>query len=250
MIAAGCSLADPGPEVELHADGRQRLVRWGQPWQAGTAAHWVALAGTVAGDERGAYRHRIGSTLREEVAVCLLGGFGLPYETGLAAFEAVRRRGLLDQRVRPCAGDIEAVLREPVTVNGRPRRYRFPAQRAARLAAALAYVDRWPTPRSPLEVREWLLRAPGVGPKTASWIVRNHYGSDEVAVLDIHVLRAGVAAGVFDPNWSVQRHYLLMEGFFLSWARVGRVSAGDLDAVIWGEQAFTARARPRRTATR
>jgi len=34
-------------------------------------------------------RHRIGADLAEEVAACLLGGYGLPHHVGLAAFEAV-----------------------------------------------------------------------------------------------------------------------------------------------------------------
>ena len=88
--------------------------------------------------------------------------------------------------------------------------------------------------------------APGLGPKTASWVVRNHYGSDDVAVLDVHVIRAGVAAGVFDPAWTPGRHYRRMEQLFLAWADQDDVSAADLDAVIWAEQA--AAARRRRTA--
>lgn len=245
MTAVDCRLSRPGPDVLLRADGVQRLIPWGHRWQAGTPAHWVALAEAAAGDPRGAHRHRLGTTLREEVAACLLGGFGLPYETGLAAFAAVRDRGLLADGARPSAADVEAVLQEPLDVDGRRRRYRFPVQRGARLAAALAYLDTGDPPRSPLAVRDWLLHAPGIGPKTASWIVRNRYGSDDIAVLDVHVLRAGVAAGVFDATWSVQRQYRLIEGFFLSWARHGRVSAGDLDAVIWAEQAAAARARVR-----
>jgi thermostable 8-oxoguanine DNA glycosylase len=76
---------------------------------------------------------------------------------------------------------------------------------------------------------------PGVGPKTASWIVRNHLGSDAVAIIDVHLLRAGVIAGVFDPRWSASRDYFLLEDLFLAWADHGGVSAAALDAVVWAD---------------
>lgn len=237
------TLCRPGPDVVLSAGGQRRLVPWGHSWQAGTAAHWVALTEqSGAGRPRAEHRHRLGASLREEVAACLLGGHGLPYETGLAAFEAVRQEGLLRPKHAPSAEDVRRVLRAPLRVAGGLRRYRFPEQRGGRLAAALAYLDRGDPPGAPAEVREWLLGAPGIGLKTASWIVRNHYGCDDVAVLDVHVMRAGAAARVFDGSWTPARHYRLAEGFFLSWARHGGVRAGDLDAVIWWEQAHSVRA--------
>jgi N-glycosylase/DNA lyase len=238
----GCLLSRRGPDVVLIAGTEQRLVPWGQRWQGGTAAHWVALTEDfTAQAPLGDNRHRLGGSLREEVAACLLGGHGLPYETGLAAYEAVRREGLLRPGAAPSAEDVRRVLRLPLKVGGRLRRYRFPEQRGGQLAAALSHLDLAAPPNRPVDVREWLLGVPGIGLKTASWIVRNHYGCDDVAVLDVHVMRAGTAAGVFDASWSPSRHYRLAEGFFLSWAAYGDVRAGDLDAVIWSEQAQAAR---------
>jgi thermostable 8-oxoguanine DNA glycosylase len=86
-------------------------------------------------------------------------------------------------------------------------------------------------------LRNWLLRLPGVGPKTASWVVRNHLGSDRVAIIDVHLLRAGVIAGVYDPAWTPAKHYDLLEDFFLAWADHGRVSAAALDSIIWADMA-------------
>ena len=48
---------------------------------------------------------------------------------------------------------------------------------------------------SPVALRDWLLAIPGIGPKTASWIVRNRTGSSAVAIIDVHILRAGTSAG-------------------------------------------------------
>jgi thermostable 8-oxoguanine DNA glycosylase len=240
-------LLDAGPTQTLNGLERSREVLWGQPWQAGTAAYWIALTkyaspGQGRGDQM---RHRLGATLREEVAACILGGFGMPFEIGLAAFHAVKDAELL-VGVIPTASRIEAILRQPLLIGSHTRSYRFPRQRAQRLSAALAFLEASAQPEDPLRCRDWLVNAPGIGLKTASWAVRNHFGCDQVAIIDIHILRAGIVARVFDPGWRPPRDYRLIEAFFLAWAGAGSVPAGDLDAVIWMEQAAAARAARKR----
>ncbi|WP_173154269.1 8-oxoguanine DNA glycosylase [Phytohabitans suffuscus] len=193
----------------------------------------------------GPHRHRLGGDLAEEVAACLLSGHGMPYETGLAAFHAVRDAGLLTRC--PDERELEWVLRAPLDVGGRTVHYRFPTQRARWLAAALRHVCTQRPPKNSHELRDWLMLAPGIGPKTAGWIVRNHLGSDDVAIIDVHVLRAGTNAGVFDPAWTPISDYPRLEAFFLAWAGYGGVRAADLDAVIWSERAHSARVPGRRT---
>jgi N-glycosylase/DNA lyase len=241
------SLHEPGPTVVLNAHGQRRKVLWGHRWQVGTAAQWVALTECASLERVGLRRsgHKLGNTLREEVAACILGGFGMPFEMGLAAFHAVRRAGLLEERVAITASQIEEVLQSPLTIGGSSRRYRFPSQRAHRLAGSLKFLDGASPPENPVSVREWLRGAPGIGPKTASWVVRNHYACDEVAILDIHIMRAGLRAGIFDERWSVERDYPLIEAFFIAWAHHGGVRVSDLDSVIWSEQATLARIRQR-----
>ncbi len=233
------ALRNPGPIVLLSPDGfPSRTVRWGHRWQVGTPAYWVGLTATAIQDGRlreSQHRHRLGGDLVEEVTACLLGGHGLPHQVGLAAFEAVRADGLLERPVD--ASDIERVLRRPLKLGGRTVRYRFPAQRARYLAAALTRLRTQNPPESARVLREWLLDIPGIGPKTAGWIIRNHLASDDVAVIDIHVLEAGIDASVFEASWTPARHYDLLEAMFLAWARQGAVSAADLDAVIWAERA-------------
>jgi len=236
---AAQSLRDPGPQVVLSAAGfPDRVVLWGHGWQVGTAAYWIALTENAIRDGRQTAspgRHRIGADLAEEVAACLLGGYGLPHQVGLAAFEAVRAEGLLRRPVTPQA--IERVLRRPLQAGPGTVRYRFPAQRASYLAAALTRLQTQTPPASARALRDWLLDLPGIGPKTAGWIVRNYFGSGEVAVIDIHIHRAGIEAAVFDPSWTPARQYDLLEAMFLAWARHGAVNAADLDAVVWAERA-------------
>lgn len=239
MTASAPSLTDSGELVVLRPVGYPpRTVRWGHCWQIGTPAYWIALTQTAVQDGRLSAlptRHRLGADLVEEVAICLLGGHGLPHQVGLAAFDAVKHAGVLHGDWDAAA--IEAVLRLPLTIRGRAVRYRFPAQRARYLAAALRKLATERPPSSASDLRDWLLEIPGVGPKTAGWVVRNFLGSDDVAVIDIHLHRAGVAAAIFDPAWTPARDYRQLEAAFLAWARHGQVRSADLDSVIWAERA-------------
>jgi thermostable 8-oxoguanine DNA glycosylase len=85
----------------------------------------------------------------------------------------------------------------------------------------------------PVALRNALMTLPGVGPKTASWIVRNWLGSDEVAILDIHIVRAGILAGLFEPDEDVSKNYIRMEAQFIAFSRALGVQTSDLDALIW-----------------
>lgn len=213
-------------EVEL-ADESLRFW-WGHEGLIGTTAFW-------ADQTRRSYAgvsSRLGGSLGEEVAACILGGFGMPVEVGLAAFERLRQAGALEQ---PDRERVEALLREPLALpNGGSSRYRFPRQRAERLCAALDYLRGASVPAEGRQLRDWLLDVPGVGPKTAGWIVRNHTGCQDVAIIDVHLRRAGVAAGFFSRTWRIERDYGRFEGAFLTAAQLADVSAAELDACIWG----------------
>ena len=83
------------------------------------------------------------------------------------------------------------------------------------------------------------MQLPGIGPKTASWAVRNWLESDEVAILDIHVIRAGILMKIFSPNHRPERNYLAMERRFLDLAMALNAKAGNLDALIWQQMRST-----------
>ena len=94
----------------------------------------------------------------------------------------------------------------------------------------------WQNPPASAEgrvLRDWLLRIKGIGLKTASWIVRNWLDSDDVAILDIHIFRAGLLAGFFNGADSVERDYIRMENRFLAFAHALGARASILDAIIW-----------------
>jgi thermostable 8-oxoguanine DNA glycosylase len=176
----------------------------------------------------------VDSSLKEQVGFCLLGGFGITAEMNHAVYDRLGAEEIFAQGRRSTVQEIRTLLQEPVTVNGRLKRYRFPNQRAARLAQALRMVeDSPPCSADPLRFRRELTAVPGIGPKTASWITRNWLGCDQVAILDIHIIRAGLLIGLFDTHHKVARDYEVMEQRFLTFAKALEVRPSLLDAIMW-----------------
>lgn len=210
-------------------------VPWGRVEGFPTPAYWAyqVMSKRVLG---GPPEYKLGNTLAEEVAACLLGGHGIPAAVGIVAFERLRLRGLLSGT--PSEKELLTQLEEPLTVHGRTVRYRFAKQKARYLSEALQRLAAGDAPlQTGRALRDWLLQLNGIGPKTASWIARNWLRADDVAILDIHILRVGVAIGLFPKNLTVERHYFALEELFLTFSQRMGVRASELDAVIWFEMA-------------
>lgn len=199
-----------------------------------TPAYWAVRCGWEDADQPAFVSE--GGSLVEETAFCLLGGFGITYEINAAAFERLKTEGAFRSGARTSEAWLVDRLLEPLDVAGRRIRYRFPNQRARRLAAMLSSLDDIDAASfTALELRDYLLRLEGVGPKTASWIVRNILGSDEVAILDIHVIRACTAMHIFPQQMALPKDYEVLERRFLEFAAAIQVRASVLDAVMWTE---------------
>jgi thermostable 8-oxoguanine DNA glycosylase len=230
-------IADIGGQFEtLELPGATAVVwpglLWGSFLEPLTPAFWASQAWMAKPPHPEGYR--LGRTLREEVIFCLLGGHGAPAEIGLAASRRVcdelRRTG--DHS--PPQVELERLLREPLNVCGRQVRYRFANQRARYLAGALERIaKRSYDELTDIDLRDALMTLPGVGPKTASWIVRNWRSSDNVAILDVHIVRACSAIGVFSENADPARHYVELEKRFLAFCEATRSRASAMDAVMW-----------------
>jgi N-glycosylase/DNA lyase len=215
--------------VQLELRSSKLTLPWGEPHHLGTCAYWTRQADRVKDRPLAQC-----DSVQEEVVFCLLGGYGITYALNRAAFGALAAAKLTTGA--PSSGEIESVLLAPLTLpGGSVRRYRFPRQRAERIATALRMLHNATSPDDPVELRDWLTGLPGVGPKTASWIVRNRSSDDRVAVIDVHIRRAGLAAGFFDPGWRLPRHYAEFELAFCAVARLGNVPTAALDLVIWDQ---------------
>lgn len=209
-------------------------VPWGRPDVLFTPAYWACQLRMHP--ELGRHGvHRLGESLKEESAACILGGHGIPARIGLAAYHAVREAGLLD-RHRVSADDVYAVLSRPLDAGGRRNvRYRFARQKSIYLAGLLNGLTDPPCEVDARSLRDWLMGFPGVGPKTASWIVRNWLESDQVAIIDIHIHRAGVLTGFFQPEQVVAKDYMEMELQFLAFSNAIGARSSTLDALIWSQ---------------
>ena len=214
-------------------------VPWGRVDELFTVAYWRGLY-WMREVEKPSARHRLGETLNEEVVACILGGHGIPAEIALAAFERLRDRGLI-ARGFPTVDEVCLCLREPLNVRGRQVSYRFWRRKSEQVAAALSDLNSNPPIVSGRALRDHLTGLPGVGLKTASWIVRNWQGANDVAILDIHIVRAGRLMGLFSAQDRADTGYMSMESRFLQLAKRMSVSPANLDSLIWS----TMRASPR-----
>jgi N-glycosylase/DNA lyase len=215
------------PEAELMPG-----VRWGRPEWVPSAAFWAFMVGRASEPVDGFVGREV--SLAHEIGFCLLGGYGITAEVNHAVHRALAADGIFEPGRSPGADEIEALLRRPVRIGERSVRYRFPKQRAARLADALTLIETDPPPSSDaLAFRRHLMRLPGVGPKTASWVTRNWLGSDEVAILDIHIIRAGLLIGLFERPIRLPRDYEALERRFLQFCVALDAKPSLVDAVMW-----------------
>ena len=226
LDGAICQLQLPSPDSQLLPG-----IQWGSFDELMTPAYWKGQAWQH--EHLGSYDElQLGHSLAEELAACLLGGYGMPAELGLAAYRRLRDRGLL--ATVPTVTALESALSEPFAM-GRSvtRQYRFPRQKARYLAGCLEAIQDVEPPTSDRALRDLLVQLPGIGPKTASWVVRNHRQSDAVAIIDVHILRAGRHVGLFPVSWQPQQHYDQLESAFLEFAAALEVRVSLLDALIW-----------------
>lgn len=207
-------------------------VAWGLIEAFPSPAYW-AYQTWANEQEPEPINYRLGATLAEEVGACLLGGHGIPAHVGLAAFAHLRALGAFEGSA-PDEQQILEWLSTPLKVGSRSIRYRFAKQKARYLHSALSALATEDVPlNSGRALRDWLLLLPGIGYKTASWVARNWLDADDVAILDIHILRAGALAGFFSRGLTVERHYLKLEEEFLTLSKAIGVRPSKLDALMW-----------------
>ncbi len=215
----------PSPEAEI-LEG----VPWGAYQDWFTPAFWKERAWKHSEDQ-GYLPQCFGRTLAEEMAFCMLGGYGIPAEVGTAAFARLRDSGILDGTFTP--DELKLLLDKPLVVGGRSIRYRFARSKSLSIAAAINSLAKLIPSDNDLSLRSDLMALPGIGPKTASWIVRNWRYSDEVAIIDVHIHRRCVQAGVFSSLSRPDKDYLRLERRFLEFANALGVRPSVLDNLMW-----------------
>ncbi len=204
---------------------------------------WTACADLF--DTWSATRRASITTLEAELLFCLLGGFGVAYEHNRSAAE------VLDplKPFEPSRSDEElgAILFtelerpqfEPRRSDGALRRYRFPRRKAELIVSARQWLRQRPRLISSFAAaatgadrRAIMCTCPGVGPKTASWLLRNIGLGNDVAIIDTHLIRALRSAGRVN-ELKLPRDYALAESAFLAWCRELDASPAAFDLFVW-----------------
>lgn len=210
-------------------------VRWGEHFALFTPAYWLSqhwMGGLVQASRSPYQAH---GTLSEELVFCMLGGYGITAELAMAAFEVCRDARLISNFETSAVLWMEQ-LQRPLLVNGRPIKYRYPKQKAIFIAGAMVHLQNNSlTGLDGRELRNDLLKIRGVGLKTAGWVARNYLDTDEVAILDIRLIRAGQLCGVFTPRQRVERDYVEMEARFIDFCNALAARPAVLDCLIWGQ---------------
>jgi thermostable 8-oxoguanine DNA glycosylase len=191
--------------------------------------------------------------LERELLFCLLGGFGITYEHDRSATEIVATLApfadfwndgeLLDALV----ATLSQAQFEPARRDGSPRRYRYPMRKARLIVDA----RRWVLQHGPLAIRlaelpdcrsrrEFLCDCPGFGLKSASWLLRNVGLGSQLAIIDIHILRALADVGRVPRDVRLPRDYEAAEKAFLDWCIELAAPPPAFDLFLWAWQRQTA----------
>jgi thermostable 8-oxoguanine DNA glycosylase len=210
-------------------------IRWGDHCELFTPAFWVSQVWMHGLDSQTHSPYKAQGSLAEELVFCMLGGFGITAELAGAAFEACRNAKLISTKDTSNQAWTE-VLKQPISVNSKTVHYRYPNQKAIYLAEAMQWLrDESADMRSGRALRDSLLQVRGVGPKTAGWVSRNFMDSDDVAILDIHIVRAGLLCGLFKPKQRLERDYFEMEANYIDFCHAVDVRPAVLDCLIWDQ---------------
>ena len=181
-----------------------------------------------------------------EFLFCLMGGFGITYEHGRSAAEVIWQlrpfseewedndlfEAISDALMQPQFG--------PMKADGSLRRYRFPLRKASTIVKARDWLHRHGPLHERLlglsscrERRRFLSDCPGIGLKTASWLLRNLGMGAELATIDVHVFRALAEVGRIPDNIQMPRDYEIAEDAFLEWCNELDASPAAFDLFIW-----------------
>lgn len=224
------SVALPAPSQEL-ING----IKWGCCTELFTPAFWVSQFLMEPNSSSVQPNKLCKGDLKEEVVFCMLGGFGITAELATAAFEMCKNHGLIEQ-LETSETKWREVLEAPITINGKDKRYRYPKQKATYISGAMSYLqNRHIESLTGKELRNNLLNIRGIGAKTAGWIARNYSDADDVAIIDIHILRAGVIFGLFSKQHKVEKDYFDMEQLFIDFCVNAGVKPSSFDCFLWDQ---------------
>jgi len=93
--------------------------------------------------------------------------------------------------------------------------------------------------KNSFEARSWLVEnVKGLGMKEASHFLRNIGLGEELAILDVHILKNLKTLGIIDeiPKCLSEKNYLEIEKKFGDFSELVGIPVGELDLLLWSEE--------------
>jgi thermostable 8-oxoguanine DNA glycosylase len=212
------------------------------------ALDWTALweeFGSVYVERVTTLTNTSSSNIEDELLFCLLGGHGVTFELARSATAVLEPLNVFHREWSPARlevavrTELESAQFDPRRQDGSLRRYRYPRRKARLIAQAAEWVNGHRPLSHNLAAhddesarRDFLCDCPGVGLKTASWLLRNVGLGEELAVIDIHVLRALGATGRITEA-RLPRDYCAIERCFLAWCDELNAPPAAFDLMLW-----------------
>ncbi|MFF2089896.1 hypothetical protein [Paenibacillus sp. NPDC058174] len=188
----------------------------------------------------------------DEFFFVLLGGFGISYELNLSGLQILKDQNLFKKDYYKCKDKlliIEEKIREQFSkkqfvganLNGHLRKYRY-LDTKPKIISNGGY---WLWEKCEWELydklhdlnasasRLWLCNCPGIGMKSASWLLRNTGFNEDCAVFDVHILRFLSYLGFHVPNQLTEKVYLSLEDALRRVCNNVGVTLGKMDYLLW-----------------
>ena len=183
-----------------------------------------------------------------ELVLSILGS-QIKYEVALQYAQMVKKQNILntlydEEDILKIQLELEKIFETPQCINGSTVKYRFPKTRAKYIAFNLVYLQQKNGIKSILSksedtkfLRKYLVKhIKGIGPKQASHFLRNIGFSNDIAVLDVHILRYMNIQGVIEEQYKSignLKLYEKLEEQLVKFLEFMLVPIGYIDQAIW-----------------
>ncbi len=183
-----------------------------------------------------------------ELVLAILGSQNR-YEVALRFSEEIKKHGLLKERLRSSIAELEeeihAILSTALDVDNNIVKYRFPNVKARYIAYDLYYFKSIGGIKNLLRniddtanLRAFFVKEiKGIGPKQSSHFLRNIGYSNELAVLDVHILRymkiQGIIGEGYEKAIGTLKQYEKLEAMLIEFLKFMQYPIGLVDQAIW-----------------
>lgn len=183
-----------------------------------------------------------------ELVLAILGSQNR-YEVALGFSEEIKKQKILRDNfsisIKELTVKIQTILSSALEIEGHLIRYRFPNAKSKYIAYNLIYLQEMGGLKSLLSQADEIakLRAffvkeiKGIGPKQSSHFLRNVGYSNEVAVLDVHILRYMHIQGIIEETYtkaiSTLKQYEKLESLLINFLKYMKYPIGFVDQAIW-----------------